>query len=90
MFFCNIVVPTKITQYSFYKEVAVNKFPVVIDCLDIESCKQILRSKSIQQWIKEHIPHDNLRGKAKLCIRSILPDTSTRPQQDIEIFLQEL
>lgn len=65
----NLCTDTKNTDR--YDKVAVNKFPMIVRCNDINELKNILSNKNTSEFIKENLKQKHLYESAVFYIRSI-------------------
>lgn len=65
----NLCTDTKNTDR--YDKVAVNKFPMIVRCDDINELKNILSNKNTSEFIKENLKQKHLYESAVFYIRSI-------------------
>lgn len=65
----NLCTDTKNTDR--YDKVAVNKFPMIVRCDDINKLKNILSNKNTSEFIKENLKQKHLYESAVFYIRSI-------------------
>ena len=65
----NLCTDTKNTDR--YDKVAVNKFPMLIRCKDIDKLKEVLSDKKTSDFIKENLKQKNLYETAVFYIREI-------------------
>lgn len=72
----NLVVDTKNTD--IYDKVALNKFPIIIQCKTEAELKEILLQKDIHEYINTQIKSQRVLDTAEWMIRSIYPDNEIR------------
>ena len=65
----NLCTDTKNTDR--YDKVAVNKFPMIVRCEDMDKLKEILSSENTSNFIKENLKQKHLYESAVFYIRSI-------------------
>lgn len=65
----NLCTDTKNTDR--YDKVAVNKFPMIVRCDDINELKNILSNKNTSEFIKENLKQKHLYETAVFYIREI-------------------
>lgn len=65
----NLCVDTKNTDR--YDKVAVNKYPMIIKCNDINELKEILSNKETSDFIKDNLKQKHLYETAVFYIREI-------------------
>lgn len=65
----NLCTDTKNTDR--YDKVAVNKYPMIIRCENIDKLKEYISNQKIMLFIKEHLKHKHLYETAVFYIRSI-------------------
>lgn len=65
----NLVVDTKVTD--IYDKVALNKYPMVIFCNDINELKDILSNTDTINYVKNYIKSKKIFDNAQWYIRSI-------------------
>jgi hypothetical protein len=65
----NLCTDTKNTDR--YDKVAVNKFPMIIRCKDVDILKECLVSADMESFIKDHLKLKHLYNSAVFYIRSI-------------------
>lgn len=65
----NLCTNTKNTDR--YDKVAVNKFPMIVRCNDINELKNILSNKNTSEFIKENLKQKHLYESAVFYIRSV-------------------
>ena len=63
----NLVVDTKYTD--IYDKVALNKFPIIIQCADMDSLKNKLTDDRALRFIKTNIKSQRVFESASWCIR---------------------
>ena len=67
IFAINLTVDTKTTD--IYDKVAVNKFPVIVTCNDINDLRNKLSSTTTNEWIRSLIKTERLYNTAYFHIR---------------------
>lgn len=72
----NLVVDTKHTD--IYDKVALNKFPIIIQCKTESELKDILMNEETQYFIKTHIKTKRVFDSSQWQIRSIYPNGEVR------------
>lgn len=70
----NLVVDTKVTD--IYDKVALNKYPLVVFCNDINELKDILSNIDTINYVKNYIKSKKIFDNAQWYIRSIDYDNS--------------
>ena len=76
----NIVTVTKSTD--LYDAVAVNKFPMLIQC-DPDEFESILQQDSMVEFCKANIKSKNLYDHAKFYVRMIDDENDSTPEENI-------
>ena len=69
MYVINLCTDTKNTDR--YDKVAVNKFPMLVRCKDIDKLKEVLGDKKTSDFIKENLKQKHLYETAVFYIREI-------------------
>lgn len=72
----NIVTVTKTKE--LYEHVAVNNFPIVVQCESISRLQDILRSEMFSTRIKEELKTKHLYEQGMYYIRELLSDGTTK------------
>lgn len=69
IFAVNLTVDTKTTD--IYDKVAVNKYPVIVMCNDVDELRNKLTSDSTEKWIRSNIKTGRLYNTAFFHIRGV-------------------